>query len=289
MNFTYLKTFVMVCKSGNFTEAANKLFIPQPTVSNRIRYLEEELEQNLFLKKETGKRSITLTQAGEKFLPYAQNIIKAFNTVKEELNASNQNRRIRVGCTIPHSHPLILSKVDSLFKGDELFNIQIASIEEADVISEIIENTIDLAFVTEPIHSESIESTLLASENLELILPFHHELNHISNLTDLSLLENENIILFDNQFLSIDFESQIIQHCNHIITTKDMEFIKIMLLQEKAIAILPSSFLPETREGKFNKITISEEVQDEGINYYMVYNQKNHDVLNNFNEKLLTK
>jgi|SRR5699024_2835953 len=274
MNFTYLRTFVTVCKSGNFTEAANKLFIPQPTVSNRIDCLEEELGQSLFLKKDKGKRSMALSQAGEKFLPHAQRIIDSFESVKEELNASNQTKTIRIASTIPQNHSLILSKIDSLLDEYNYFNIQFSSVAKADVIPEMIEKNVDLAFVTEPIYSQSIESTLLTSDHFELMIPLNHDLSATHELTDVDVLKNENMVLYNHHLLHPYFAKQIYQCCNHVITTDDVEFIKNMLQTHKAITILPSSFMNNI-EGMIRRIPISESIQDEKISYYMVYDQKN--------------
>lgn len=58
---------MVVCNYENFTEAAKQLHVPQPTISNRIRYLEEELGQELFVRGKKGKRSVELTRAGKNF------------------------------------------------------------------------------------------------------------------------------------------------------------------------------------------------------------------------------
>lgn len=289
MNFNYLKTFVIVCKSGNFTEAANKLFIPQPTVSNRISYLEEELQQSLFIKKETGKRSIALTQAGKKFLPYAQKIIDTFNNVKEELNASDQRKLLTIGSTIPYSHPIVVKKLNSLLSEDEVYNIECKSIKSSNIISEIIENKIDLAFITEPINTESIKSSLVTRDKLELVLPPNHKLGYLNVLADIDLLKEENIILFDNQLLPSEFVSQIYQHCNHVITTTDMELIKNMLTKKKAITILPSSFITENLREETNSIPVIDNLQEKSIKYYIVYDEKSYDAQGNLIEMLLIR
>lgn len=273
MNFTYLKTFVIVCESGNFTEAADKLFIPQPTVSNRIRYLEKELNQDLFVKKQKGKRSITLTRAGEKFLVYAQKTIETFDSIKKELNGSLQHRTIKIGSAIPPSHPLVCNKIKALLD-KEGFNIHVSTIEKADIVSEIIDNKIDLAFVTEAVRNQSIKSKLFCSDHFELIIPSNHFMKEYNELANVDLLKDETIILFKNYPLTPKFAKQIYQKCKHIIVTDNMDLIRTMLHDQIAVTFLPSSFIAEDIEGKIKKIPISEDIQSGHIHYYMLYHQE---------------
>ena len=105
---------MIVCNHGNFTEAAKGLLIPQPTVSNRIRYLEEELGQELFVRNKTGKRSVDLTQAGQLFQPYAEQIIEAIHAAKEKLKEGTDKNLMTVGSSIALTHPYIHGKLNQL-------------------------------------------------------------------------------------------------------------------------------------------------------------------------------
>ena len=57
MNFTQLKYAITLANEGNFTKAAEKLYITQPTLSIQIKELEKELNQTLFIR---AKKSICL-------------------------------------------------------------------------------------------------------------------------------------------------------------------------------------------------------------------------------------
>ncbi len=69
MDFTNIKTFLKVSELHSFSQAAVKLGYAQPTVSAQIAKLEQELGHPLF--ERMGHR-ITLTETGQRFLPYAQ-------------------------------------------------------------------------------------------------------------------------------------------------------------------------------------------------------------------------
>ncbi|MCH5213277.1 MAG: LysR family transcriptional regulator [Oscillospiraceae bacterium] len=71
MDTDYIKEFVMLSECLNFSEAAERLFISQSSLSKHINTLERELEAKLFVR---TTRSIRLSNVGELFLPYARKI-----------------------------------------------------------------------------------------------------------------------------------------------------------------------------------------------------------------------
>jgi DNA-binding transcriptional LysR family regulator len=69
-----LRTFITVAEEGQLTRAAAKLHVAQPAVSQSISQLESELDVVLF---ERQARGVTLTHAGEVFLPKARAALAA--------------------------------------------------------------------------------------------------------------------------------------------------------------------------------------------------------------------
>ena len=72
---TDLETFWAVVQHGTLTAAAEALFITQPTLSMRLRALEERVGTPLFIRGK-GQRRIQLTEAGQKFLTLAQRFLR---------------------------------------------------------------------------------------------------------------------------------------------------------------------------------------------------------------------
>ncbi|EST54447.1 transcriptional regulator [Brevibacillus panacihumi W25] len=90
MDFRVLQTFLVAATTENFHQAAEALFIAQPTVSQHIRQLEKELGIPLF--ERVGKR-VRLTAAGRRYLPHAKELLEQWHHSMEDLQAWRQGYR----------------------------------------------------------------------------------------------------------------------------------------------------------------------------------------------------
>lgn len=89
MDINQLKYFITVAQTLNFSEAARRNGISQPAISHHIGELEKQLGCRLF---ERSRRSVTLTEPGQDFLPYAVDIVEtaekaAFHVSQRESGA----------------------------------------------------------------------------------------------------------------------------------------------------------------------------------------------------------
>ena len=73
MELVQLRIFVAVAETGSFTKAAKRLYVSHSTTSRGVAALEEELGTALF---ERDNRVLGLTEAGEKLLPKAREILR---------------------------------------------------------------------------------------------------------------------------------------------------------------------------------------------------------------------
>ncbi|MGC8117685.1 LysR family transcriptional regulator [Metapseudomonas otitidis] len=67
-----LRYFVEIVDAGSLSRAAERLFIAQSALSRQLRELEDELDTELLLR---GPRQVTLTEAGQAFLPRARRLL----------------------------------------------------------------------------------------------------------------------------------------------------------------------------------------------------------------------
>ncbi len=102
MNLNYLKYFITVAELKSFTEASERLFITQPSLSVSIQKLENNLGVKLFNRNKKGqKSSISLTSSGKYFLDKAKDILAQFESVKVDLHHDCLNPKILKLGTLP--------------------------------------------------------------------------------------------------------------------------------------------------------------------------------------------
>src|SRR5690554_4976172 len=82
MNNQWLETFICVSNTQSVGKAAHILFLSQPSISSRIKALENEIGEPLFMR--VGKKLI-LNDTGKAFLPYAINILSEWNKSREAI------------------------------------------------------------------------------------------------------------------------------------------------------------------------------------------------------------
>ena len=81
METQQLRYVVAIARSGNFSRAAEQCHVAQPSLSQQIQKLEEELGERLFVRL---PRQTKLTPAGERFIPRALRILEEMDTAQRE-------------------------------------------------------------------------------------------------------------------------------------------------------------------------------------------------------------
>jgi LysR family transcriptional regulator, carnitine catabolism transcriptional activator len=92
-----VRIFVMVARLGNFTRAAERLHLSQPSLSLHIRRLEQALRVRLF---DRSTRAVHLTGAGQDFLPVAERLIEDFQSAVSSVADLAARRRGRVSVAV---------------------------------------------------------------------------------------------------------------------------------------------------------------------------------------------
>ena len=96
MTLQQLRYIVTVAETGNITEAAKRLFISQPSLTNAIHELEKEMKITIFNRTNKG---VAVSNEGELFLSYARQILEQTSLLEEKfLNKKEQSPRFSVSC-----------------------------------------------------------------------------------------------------------------------------------------------------------------------------------------------
>lgn len=193
MELRHLKYFVMVAKTLNFSEASQRLFITQGTLSQQIQQLENEIGAQLF---DRTKHMVVLTEAGEELLPLA------IRTIEDSETCSNRMRdlkgaltgTLRIGTT--HSFSALLTEtVKKFIREHPGVKLVIRSETAADLIDMLRDKELDLALAFKPAMAyDELESEPLFRNSLSAVMRKDHPLASHKILT-MEDLEKHRIVL----------------------------------------------------------------------------------------------
>ena len=97
MTIQQLKYIVSVVENGTITEAAKKLYISQPSLSNAIKDIEEEVGITIFIRSRAG---IVVTPEGMEFVGYARQVLRQMELLEDKY-ISHTPGKIRFGVSSP--------------------------------------------------------------------------------------------------------------------------------------------------------------------------------------------
>ncbi len=96
MTLQQLRYIVTVAETGNITEAAKRLFISQPSLTNAIHELEKEMQITIFNRTNKG---VSISNEGDVFLSYARQVLEQTSLLEEKfLNKKEQRSKFSVSC-----------------------------------------------------------------------------------------------------------------------------------------------------------------------------------------------
>jgi len=175
MEMHQLRYVVAVAKTANFSRAAEQCHVAQPSLSQQIKKLEDELGEQLF---DRRRRRVQLTSHGETFLRRAIRILEEVDAAKREATDAQDllHGTLTIG-VLPTIAPYLLPKVMMQFT-KKFPGLEIVVHEEttAGLLKLALDYEIDFALVSQPIQNVRLEVRALFSEELLLALPPGHPL-----------------------------------------------------------------------------------------------------------------
>jgi len=166
MNTNDFKIFEAVAAHGSFTKAAEATFTVQSNVTARIKSLEEEFGVSLF----TRTRKVQLTAAGETLMHYCKQISQLIEAAKRELSGSDQLiGHLKIGCietTMALKVPGLIQHFNTTYPDIEL---EFKSAMSPDLIQEVMNYKLDVAFITAPVTLPDLEQRLIKEEQLVIV------------------------------------------------------------------------------------------------------------------------
>jgi len=208
MELHQLRYFVAVAQTGNFSRAAERCHVSQPSLSQQILKLEHRLGQPLFNR--LGRRAV-LTDAGRLLLDRATLVLSTLDDAERRLRAGDEMHggRLAVG-SIPTIAPYLLPvtlkgfvercpKVELIVREDVTSNL----------LQAIVDGELDLAIVALPIADDRLEKEPLLTEPLLLAMAPAHPLTKRRRITIQDIAGERFILLNEMHCLG----EQILNFC----------------------------------------------------------------------------
>jgi LysR family transcriptional regulator, hydrogen peroxide-inducible genes activator len=227
MELSQLRYVVAIADTGNFTRAAARSNVAQPSLSQQIIKLERELGHKLFHR--MGRKAV-LTEAGIVFLERARRILFEVEGASKQLeDHPSMERKITVGASptlAPFLFPSLIMRCRKHFP-----NLQVIIREDFKVtlMREMLEGELDLAIVARPISDSNVQVEALWKEPLMLAIAKDHPFAKKERVIGADLADETFILLGSSSSLAAqvqrfcgenNFEPRIGSRCSQIATVK---------------------------------------------------------------------
>ena len=175
MELRHLRYFITVAEELNFSRAALKLFTAQPSLSQQIKDLEEDVGVKLLHR---TKRKVELTDEGTVFLEQARLTLaqadKAIAMARQVLKAKQQ--MLRIGFVPVAEMKIFPYVLPNLRMQNSELKIELLSLNNVEQMKLLKKGELDVTFTRHNFHNEEIESQFVLREPLIFLLPKDHPL-----------------------------------------------------------------------------------------------------------------
>lgn len=209
MTITQLQYVLAVAEHKNFTLAAEKSFVTQPTLSMQVQKLEDELDVLIF---DRSKKPITITEVGKKIVAQAKNIVAEAERIKDIVDQDKGyiGGDYTLGI-IPTVMPTLLPMfLNTFIKKYPKVNLIIKEQSTQTMIKNILDGHLDAGIAATPLEIEFIKERPLYYEPFVGYVPEGHRLASKELLSTDDLDVNDILLLQDGHC----FREGVINLCN---------------------------------------------------------------------------
>ena len=175
MTITQLQYVLAVAEHKNFTLAADKCFVTQPTLSMQIQKVEEELKIQIF---DRTKKPIQLTDIGQKIVNQAKNIVNEAERMKDivEQQKGFIGGEFKLGI-IPTVMPTLLPMfLNTFVKKYPKVKLIIEELNTDDIILKLKNGNLDAAIAATPLNEDKLKEIVIYYEPFVAYIPEKHRI-----------------------------------------------------------------------------------------------------------------
>ena len=169
MTLQQLKYVITVAETGTITEAANQLFISQPSLTNAIHELEKEMNIVIFNRTNKG---ISLSKEGEGFLGYARQVLEQAAILEDKYKGNGGGKK--QFCVSTQHYSFAVNAFVDLIKeyGQEEYDFSLRETQTYEIIEDVarLRSEIGILFLND--FNQAVINKILKSYDLEFHLLF---------------------------------------------------------------------------------------------------------------------
>lgn len=269
MKIEYLKEFVDLAETLNFTKTANKRYLTQPALSNHISTVEDTLGLKLFIR---TTHQVKLTKEGKLFYEKIKELVDSYDCILKDANQISKNLKgeLTFGIlyyAIPEYVTPIIEKFESYYPNIVLKTV---SCQPHQIFQFLKDDIIDVGMVlyfgdSEP---DYLEYYTFNTEKLCFMMPYSHPLAAKEEITLEEILD-ETIVdeIMDKEW------SQSITNLIHnkkfyprnTIHAPQVDLLPLVLEKTNGISIVPELLANNLSNSKM----VFSKIKDEGFQYEM--------------------
>lgn len=193
MTIQQLKYIIVVAEKGKISEAAQELFLSQPSLTNAIHDLEAEIGFEIFNR---TNRGIAMTKEGSRFLTYARQVVEQMSLLENTfLEAPLEKQHFQVSAQ--HYSFVVNAFVDLLKEKDyDEYDVTLRECRTFEIISDVKNARSQLGILYMSGFNEKIISKFLQDNHLDFF-PLFQAMPHIFINKDHPLAKKEMVTLED--------------------------------------------------------------------------------------------
>lgn len=197
MTLQQLKYVITVAETGTITEAANRLYISQPSLTNSIHELEKEMNIVIFNRTNKG---ISISKEGDVFLGYARQVLEQA-AILEDRYKRNDGGKMQFCVSTQHYSFAVNAFVDLIKEyGQEEYDFSLRETQTYEIIEDVarMRSEIGILFLND--FNETVISKILKSHDLQFHQLFiakpHVFISRKHPLAEKSVITNEELEIY---------------------------------------------------------------------------------------------
>lgn len=168
MEIRLLRYFVAVAQSGSVSAAAKQMHVAQPSLSQHVKRIEEELGAELLVR---SARGVALTDQGLRFLAHARDIVSRFDLAVADMQRDSDDRRGQVSLGLPSitSHALAVPLIETIRHEFPEITLRVVEAMSGHVERWLSDGTVDIALLFDTKELRHLRAKPMVVEPLFLI------------------------------------------------------------------------------------------------------------------------